>query len=308
VEQVRVAKEGWLYLDIHSQQPDATGLIQPYHGVEPFTPAQLASWRHAVEYQRDQAERRGARFLFLVAPDKGTIYPEHLSDRMGFRSPTALDQLSSALAETSVATLDLRPPLRRAKRLGKVYWRTGTHWTDLGAKVVDDEIVRALEPWFAELAPRPVGEQRITWHEGPGRGLARMLHLQDRYRESHPELKSSRPARAVQLEPAAVKRSLADSAALRESYERAPWTAFETGNAALPRAVVVADSFGAALMPYLSEHFERSVFLTRILSPAQRLAVIELERPDVVIEEIVERNVRGHGKALAGMGFEREGN
>ena len=53
------------------------------------------------------------------------------------------------------------------------------------------------------------------------------------------------------------------------------------------------DSFGIALVPYLSEHFERSVFVHRIVTPALRLALIELEKPDVVIEEIVERNVRG---------------
>jgi hypothetical protein len=132
-----------------------------------------------------------------------------------------------------------------------------------------------------------------------------MLHLQDVYRESHPELVPPEPPRAVELSAAAMRRSLADDPALRDLFERAPWTAFETGDAALPRAVVVVDSFGGALAPYLSEHFARSVFLTRILPPDQRLAIIDRERPDVVIEEIVERNVNGFGKTLAGLGFDR---
>jgi hypothetical protein len=305
VKRVMVGKDGWLYLNVRSQGRDAADLIRHYHGVQRLTPSQLASWKRAIERQRDQAERRGARYLFLVAPDKRTIYPEHLSDHLGFRTPTALDQLWAALAETSVAHVDLRPSLWSAKPLGNVYWRTGSHWNDLGAKVVDDEIVRGLAPWFAELAPRPLEAHRVTWSDGDGRGIASMLHLQDRYGESHPELEPLLPAAAVQLDSAAVIHSLAKQAALRESYERAPWTVFVTGNAALPRAVIVMDSFGAALMPYLSEHFERSVFLTRTIPPAQRLALIELERPDVVIEEIVERNVRGSGGVLAGFGLGR---
>jgi hypothetical protein len=55
----------------------------------------------------------------------------------------------------------------------------------------------------------------------------------------------------------------------------------------------VDDSFGVPLVPYLNEHFERSVFVHRIVTPELRLALIELEKPDLVIEEIVERNVRG---------------
>lgn len=305
VKRVMVGKAGWLYLDVRSQGRDAAGLIRHYYGAEPFTPAQLTGWKRAIEHQRDQAEGRGAHYLFFVAPDKGTIYPEHLPDSLDLRTPTALDQLSAELEATSIATVDLRPPLRAAKELGKVYWRSGSHWTDLGAKVVDDEIVVELAPWFADLAPRPLEAHRITWIEGAGRGIAGMLHLEDRYGESRAELSPARPPAAAQLDDAAVRRSLAKSAALREVYERAPWPVFETGNPTLPRAVIVTDSFGAALMPFLSEHFERSVFLTRIIPPAQRLALIELERPDVVIEEIVERNLRGRGSVLAGSALGR---
>jgi hypothetical protein len=189
--------------------------------------------------------------------------------------------------------VDLRPALRAAKAEGDVYWRTGTHWGDLGAKVADDEIVRTLRPFFPELNPLPLTSYRVTWSDGAGRGLARMLHLRDRYREPHPHLRAERPLKATPVDADTVLRTVADDPRLTAVYRNTPWVVFETGDRALPSAVIVNDSFGMALMPYLSEHFERSAFVHRIVTPDLRLALIELEKPDVVIEEIVERNVRG---------------
>jgi hypothetical protein len=54
----------------------------------------------------------------------------------------------------------------------------------------------------------------------------------------------------------------------------------------LPRAVVFRDSFGNALIPYLSEHFERVLFVwERDVLPW----VVEEEKPTVVIQQITGR-------------------
>ena len=52
-------------------------------------------------------------------------------------------------------------------------------------------------------------------------------------------------------------------------------------------ALVYRDSMADALIPLLSENFRRVVYVTR---PFQR-ALVERERPDVVIDELVERNM-----------------
>ena len=54
----------------------------------------------------------------------------------------------------------------------------------------------------------------------------------------------------------------------------------------LPRAVVLRDSMAIPLIPLLSENFSRAVYVsTRTLDRA----LIEREKPDIVIEELVER-------------------
>lgn len=55
---------------------------------------------------------------------------------------------------------------------------------------------------------------------------------------------------------------------------------------ALPKLLVFQDSFGEALLKFLSYHFRESVF---IQSDSYSSAIIEKESPDVVIFEIVER-------------------
>src|SRR4029079_15512949 len=58
--------------------------------------------------------------------------------------------------------------------------------------------------------------------------------------------------------------------------------------AALPRAVMYRDSMALPLVPLVAENFSRSVYVgSRRLDPAFVLR----ERPDVVIEEMVERSM-----------------
>jgi alginate O-acetyltransferase complex protein AlgJ len=56
----------------------------------------------------------------------------------------------------------------------------------------------------------------------------------------------------------------------------------------LPRAVIFRDSFVSPLVPFLSEHFSRAVYLWQNDFDA---GVVETEHPDVVIQEIVGRHL-----------------
>src|SRR6185503_13460476 len=56
----------------------------------------------------------------------------------------------------------------------------------------------------------------------------------------------------------------------------------------LRRAVVFRDSFASRLVPFLSEHFSRAVYVWQNDFDAN---LVEQERPDVVIQEIVGRHL-----------------
>jgi hypothetical protein len=60
------------------------------------------------------------------------------------------------------------------------------------------------------------------------------------------------------------------------------------GPAGAPRALVFRDSFGSAMIPFLSEHFSRVVYVWQNnFDPA----FVAAERPAVVIQEWVARHL-----------------
>jgi alginate O-acetyltransferase complex protein AlgJ len=64
----------------------------------------------------------------------------------------------------------------------------------------------------------------------------------------------------------------------------------EVAGSTLPRAIVFRDSFGSRLVPFLSEHFSRVVYLWQNDFDAD---IVEREHPDIVIQEIVGRHLFG---------------
>jgi hypothetical protein len=62
--------------------------------------------------------------------------------------------------------------------------------------------------------------------------------------------------------------------------------AFEQENKTLPRALIVRDSFGEAIAPFVSEQFARTAM---IWSPFLYEYIIEAEKPDIILQFMVER-------------------
>ncbi len=73
VNLVVTGRNGWLFASEHQ-------MIEHFIGAAQFTPQQLQSWQRLLEKRRDWLAARGIKYLFVVPPDKQTIYPENLPD------------------------------------------------------------------------------------------------------------------------------------------------------------------------------------------------------------------------------------
>jgi len=247
--------------------------VDYFRAVKPFTAHELVQWRAELEKRRAWLAERGIRYLVVVAPNKETIYPEFMPPALRpVRPQTRLDQLLKELAaHSSVDVVDLRPALRRAKETQRVYHQTDTHWNDAGAMIAYGEILARLRPWFPELNSEPLpGSTRIR--ATTGGDLARILALEDRFREERIEFVPSLPRRAQRVggDPAGSD----------------DFVILECSTCGGPRVVMNQDSFNTNLAPLLAEHFSRIVLLdgTRL-----DFSLIEKEKPAVVIQEFVER-------------------
>jgi hypothetical protein len=136
--------DGWTYL-----QDDLSKACRPPASLE----ATLARWLGVVAAIRAS----GRRVVWLIAPEKSTIYPEHLGMRgvdrtCAQRGKASLWSRLEAVQDADV--VPLRVPLLAAKRRSRapVYFPNNSHWNDLGA-------VRVLEQVLAhasrEVRPTP---------------------------------------------------------------------------------------------------------------------------------------------------------
>ena len=116
-----------------------------------------------------------------------------------------------------------------------------------------------------------------TEQDVDGKDLAGMLGLKRVLHERDLRLTPRRPRRARVIEPAGA-----------EPMAEVGRLVTEIDDPRLPRAVIFRDSFASRLVPFLSEHFSRAVYLWQNDFDAN--VVIE-EHPDVVIQDIVGRHL-----------------
>jgi hypothetical protein len=214
--------------------------------------------------------------VFVLAPDKHAIYPEELPPSVRRVGPeTRSDSLVRYLREHStVPVLDLRPALLEAKARERVYHRTDTHWNDRGAYIAYEEIVRALGVAGPPAARTAFESPAVLV---PGLDLAGMLGLTGELTEEDLPLVPRAPRRARIVEPPRPDSRLMDARLVTEHPDRS-----------LPRAVVFRDSFGSALIPFLSEHFSRALYLWQYNFEPD---VVLAEHAAVVIQEWVGRRL-----------------
>lgn len=214
------------------------------------------------------AGEHGARFLFVAAPNKNTVYPEKMpSQYLRSDEPTELDRLLDKLDDSGTPYLDLRPVLLQAKTDGLLYHKRDTHWNAYGAGIAYREIMQTLG--LKNTAdPDETGEIRKDFR---GDLDALLYPGKTRYDENIEYNRADRyvftSAHATDMDMVITTRS-----------------AGENG-----RLLVFRDSFANALIDYMACDFSDVRFERALPFNAGQL---EKEHFDFVIIEIAERNLR----------------
>lgn len=252
-EDVIYGSDGWLYY---------AETLDDYQNHATLTEEQARQIAQTVADMQAYCEARGARFLFTVAPNKNSLYPEHMPARyLQSDSPGNYELVAGYLQEYGVNYADLFAFLSQQDEV--LYLHTDSHWTNRGAALAHDFLMQTLGlPYTA------FGEAPYT---------TKNSHRGDLYEMLYPKGTDLEAQQQYEIDFSYV-------APPRTAEDILIQTTSETAQNG--RLILCRDSFGNALHPFLAADFSESIITRQMPYPLE-----QVQAGDTVIVEIVERNL-----------------
>ena len=249
-EDVVLGSDGWLYYG---------STMDNYTGRNLMTDRELFSAATNLELMAQYCESQGRQFLFVIAPNKNSLYADNMPNT-GIANPRQdAEILHGALTQRQVKYVDLFALFDAQTE--KLYFAHDSHWNSKGAALGADAILGAFgknsrygQDAFAGTAP----------HQG------------DLYEMLYP---AGKDPEQDTVYGGKLSFTYIGSATKPDSIT------LKTEGSGEGSLLAYRDSFGNLLYPYLADSFGSSYF--------SRAVRYDLTQPgDFVLIELVERNLR----------------
>ncbi|MCL1797166.1 MAG: hypothetical protein FWG24_02420 [Eggerthellaceae bacterium] len=266
-DQVIVGTNGWLY---YAEELD------DYRGLSAMTPRKAKNIAHNLSLMQGYSRARGSEFVFVVAPNKSSLYPGYMPYYYLGQQNENRQLLQACLEEKGVSYLDLFGLFVAEDE--ELYCLTDSHWNNVGALKVANALLDACDKAEA------VVESSFTDDAFVG-DIERMLYPKTARPEpllvfSTGDWHGDNDASSV--EDAFIK-TVADSGAARADAGTAAGTT-TSGDTLL----MFRDSFGNSLIPLMAPEFETAYFSKYV---PYDFTQIETLKPTHTIVERAERHV-----------------
>ena len=250
-EQVILGSDGWLYFS--DTLPDYMG--------QGMSDTELRHLANDLALMQEYIESQGKHFIFTVAPNKNSIYSEHMPEYIENRhSESNAARVGAYLDAAGVNYLDLFDILGNEENL---YYKTDTHWNSRGAALAADGLLNMLDRGGDySTASFAVSEE----------------HRGDLYEMLYPAGRATETATVYGGEFSYVCESDPNGGNAITIK-----TSCDGGSGVL---MCWRDSFGIALYPYLAQSFVAATF-----SRSANYDLTLADSADTVIIELVERNL-----------------
>ena len=257
-DQVVIGRNDFLYF---------ADTLNDYTGLAPMTDDELSAAADSLRALSDYAAERGAKLLFVCAPNKNHIYPEYMPARyLASDQPTNLDRLYSLLDENGVAYVDLREPLLEAKSERLIYYRRDTHWNQDGARIAVEAMADRLGFALPDIDSLVRTEQTDLLGD-----LDTLLFPDGERYDVNPTYDFS------------------ELFIYTSAYSTPMDMQISTRGAGSGKALIFRDSFANALIPFLASSFSETRFER---AQPYRIDLLSEFDADYVIVELAERNLR----------------
>lgn len=276
--------DDWLYLNNYEYNIS--------HKVE-LSEQQLKNFVEELKRRRDFLKQQNCSLYVYIVPPKIKVYPEY----GGRRVPNEPDQGASleayAKKNSDLPITYLLPTFLNKKKEGTplLYYKTDNHWSNYGGFIAYAKIMADLKKDFPMLKSLTFNDLLVKDDTADGGNTAQMMGVESYFKEYHHRLEvKKRQSTEVERKGYSFVGDF-DKNEFEKQYNHE--------NKALPSVLFIRDSFGGALIPYLSESFSHSTFIFDVWRYQSNEEIILSEKPSAVVYIIYEPlllNLLDHSK------------
>ena len=275
VDTVTVGEDGWLYY---------TASMEDYLGKSPLSPRGISNAAHNLALMQQYVESRGAAFLFAAAPNKNSLYGEHMPNylKQEGKITRQWDLLKPELEKYGVSYVDLFSLFEGQEEV--LYLKRDSHWNQKGAMLAYRAMMEKLDLEHETYETVTSIREKKTYGD-----LSRMLYPlgSDKKWDGFSFLKAE-PEWDYSYQKENAFQYLTDTESVEEAWIE---TKSQEGEKTL---LMFRDSFGNTLLPFMANAFERGCFSRSV--PFNLTGYMEGCKPDAVILEKVERDLEEFAK------------
>lgn len=273
-----IGEGNWLYF---------TDDEQVYDGRNTLSKEELKIVANELSGRKEYLKQRNCSLYVFIVPNKLVVYPENASFRK--RAEQTIGELVADYVSknSDVSVTYLLPALLKEKKKENplLYWATDNHWSDYGAFIGYKEIMRQIRVSHPQLKELGLKDLTVKEYKRVGGNIAKMMNMKEIFTEQVNDLTVTRPGCFAgklhnYIQPESEQKV--------DEYE----CQMECTDKSLPRLLVIRDSYSQRLIPFLSESFSQSTFLFDGWQYKLNEEIIDKEKPDIVVYEILEQQVR----------------
>ncbi|GBF48794.1 hypothetical protein LPTSP4_02940 [Leptospira ryugenii] len=279
-DKVIIGKSGWIFF---------AGEQEEFHKKEKII--NIENILQGLLHWKNKFENLNIPFIFFIAPDKQTVYPEYLKyPQAEWKQVKSLEiyntQIQKELGSTFINTL---PLLNDAKGKGKkLYFKADSHWNDIAAFEVYERVMDALllDKNLANIQKLKLQDCKVERRLYTG-DLVRIFwgigRLYDEF-----EFFIDVPSKDfIKVTP--FIDHYKDVPITKEFYVAENHSKLNTRNQ--KTLLAVRDSQFIPMIPLFAESFSKVILINVWEDNASIERIIALEKPDAVLFESVERGL-----------------
>ena len=252
-------KDGWYFLGNQYNE-----LFNDGFGNFDYTESELLQIKQYLQNLKEGLASRGVEFYIVVPPNKHRVYSENLPYQL-HQKDTRLEALNSYLKkEMDFNIIDLRDTLIANKKDHLLYYKTNTHWNDIGAFIGYQKTINVLDPSIPKISLSDYTIASDTIKRGD---ITEMINL-----------KSNESTITLHKKISSQVKSIKSTYRFKrfKNYNRDKIL------------VMYGDSFSTAWIPFFNESFGETIYLRGYNVDYN---FIDHKKPDIVIFEVIERNL-----------------